>query len=144
MKYDASILTRPLVIAYPKDTVFEAAKTMTEKKVGSVVVIDATGWPVGILTERDILRRVVAQNKDPQKTLVQEVMTEDPVMLESCEPLEVVFDHLGKKFRHLPITEDGRVVGMVSLTDVAKILPKVFKEKKYLKEFAEALQKIED
>lgn len=138
MKYSAEVLSKPVATCYPEETVFDAAKKMYERKIGSIVIVSDTDLPIGILSERDIVNRVVAVGKDSKKTKVSEVMTPDPVTLESSEPLEVVFEYIGKKFRHLPITEEGRLVGIVSLTDVAKILPKIFKDQKFVKEFARA------
>ena len=141
MQYSAGLLSKPVVTCYPGETVFDASKKMYERKIGSIVIVSDTDLPIGILSERDIVNRVVAREKDPKKTKVSEVMTPDPVTLESSEPLEVVFDYIGKKFRHLPITEEGRLVGIVSLTDVAKVLPKICQDKNFIKEFALALSK---
>jgi len=139
MKYSASLLAKPVVTCYPEETVFDAAVKMHDHKIGSIVVISETDLPIGILSERDIVNRLVATGKDAKKTNVSAVMTPEPVTLESSEPLEVVFEYIGKKFRHLPITEEGRLIGIVSLTDVAKVLPKIFKDEKLIKEFALAV-----
>ena len=139
MKYTAGVLAKYVVTCYPDETVFDASKKMFDKHVGSVVIVSETDLPIGILSERDIVNRVVATGKDTKKTKVKDVMTPNPVTLESSEPLEVVFEHIGRKFRHLPITEEGRLVGIVSLSDVAKILPKIFGNKQFVKEFADAM-----
>ena len=141
MQYTAELLTKPVVTCYPEETILDVAKKMLERKIGSIVVVSDNDLPIGILSERDIVNRVVACQKDSKQTKVSEVMTPDPVTLESSEPLEIVFEYIGKKFRHLPITEEGRLVGIVSLTDVAKILPKICQDKKFIEEFAIAISK---
>lgn len=100
------------------DMVLEAARMMNERKIGSVVVTHGENV-VGIFTERDILVRVVAQGRDPGNTPVGEVMTRPVAVchpdtkLEECKSIVS-----GKRIRHLPVVEEGRLVGIVTSGDL--------------------------
>ena len=99
-------------------TVFEAAKLLSEKRVGAVVV---TSGPrvIGIFTERDLVNRVVAAGLDPSQTPVGEVMT-SPVVC--CQPqttkAECVKVMTERRIRHLPIADHEELVGMISIGDI--------------------------
>jgi CBS domain-containing protein len=103
----------------PDATVLVAAQKMNEHHVGSLVVTK-DGRLAGIFTERDILRRVVGEGRDPEKTTVGEVMT----TAVACAAPETTLDEMKhvmreKRIRHLPVVvEDRRVIGMVSIGDL--------------------------
>jgi CBS domain-containing protein len=140
MPHAASLLIREVVVATQTDSVLEAARLMRQAKTGCVVVIEG-GRAKGILSERDVLNRVVAEGKDPARTKVVEVMTPDPVTVDAAQPLDKVFAVLAEgRFRHLPVTENGRLVGIVSLTDLAKVLREVYKEERYIQYFADYME----
>jgi CBS domain-containing protein len=81
------------------------------------------GVLVGIFTERDVLMRVVAAERDPKTTPVAHVMTRSPITIPSSMTVEEVMDlHSGKHFRHLPVVENGRVIGMISVRDILRWL----------------------
>ena len=109
----------------PDATALEAAQLMNRHRIGSVVVI-AEGKPTGIFTERDVLRRIVAEQRDPAATKVGEVMT-TPVACAAPhttdEELRDVFRN--KRIRHLPVVDAGKVIGMVSIGDVNRVEKKV-------------------
>jgi CBS domain-containing protein len=99
-------------------TVFAAVQEMISKKIGSVLVMEGDTL-VGIFTERDVLVRVVGARRDPMTTPIAHVMTQDPVTIPSSMTIEEVLDlHGGKQFRHLPVVDGGRVVGMISFRDI--------------------------
>ncbi|HQU50203.1 MAG TPA: CBS domain-containing protein [Casimicrobiaceae bacterium] len=108
---------RPPVTVTRTATVVEAARQMKQRNVGSVLVVDGARL-VGIFTERDALFRVLAAERDPSATRMSEVMTPQPQTLTADEPflraLRVV--HEGR-FRHLPVVEQGRPIGIVSVRD---------------------------
>lgn len=140
MAQTAKALMRDVVCLTPKDTVSKAAKVMKEKNIGSVF-IGKLPAPEGIFTERDVTRRVVAEGLDPAKTPVGSVMTRKLVTVDSSEPLDKVFDCLAKgQFRHLPVTEGGKVVGVLSLTDLVRVLGEMVREGKLLESIAEDLK----
>lgn len=108
---------RPPVTVTRESTVVDAARRMRERNVGSVLVVDGQRL-AGIFTERDALFRVLAAARDPATTTLGEVMTPQPQTLHPDEPflraLRVM--HEGK-FRHLPVVEFGRPLGIVSVRD---------------------------
>jgi CBS domain-containing protein len=105
---------RKLVVAAPTTTVGEAARLMKEGKVGAVLVVEE-GRLVGIFTERDALFRVVAPGLDPTKTELRDVMTRDPTTVAPDETFGYALLLMHEKgFRHTPVVENGRPVGVIS------------------------------
>lgn len=99
-------------------TVLETVRAMVERNIGAVPVIHA-GELVGIFSERDLMRRVVAEGRDPRATCMAEVMTEDPLAVGTGEDLETCMALMRRHgFRHLPVCHEGHLVGMVSLRDI--------------------------
>lgn len=110
---------RGAVTVAPETKVADVADRMDLHGVGTVVVVDGERRPLGIVSDRDLMRRVVAPNRDPEKTLASDVMTADPATGEVDEPLERVLARMReRKVRRLPILREGRVVGLVALDDV--------------------------
>jgi len=137
MKETAKVLMRDVVSVPPETSVADVARIMKKVNIGSVFVGDKAK-PDGIFTERDLARKIVAEGLDPAATQVSVAMTRKLVTVESSEPLSAVFRCLAKgQFRHLPITEGGVVVGIVSLTDLAKVLGEMAEDEKYLQSFAD-------
>ena len=105
---------REALKAAPDTLVSKAATLMEEKNVGAIMVVEDDKL-VGIFTERDVVFRVVARGLDPQTTPVAEVMTRGPLTVDPDTPFGyalVVMQENG--FRHLPVVQDGRPVGIVS------------------------------
>ena len=99
-------------------TVREAARLMAARNIGSVLVTARDGRLEGILTERDILCRIVAPGCDPDRTRLQEVMTKDPDTIGPDEPaIEALRRMRDGGYRHLPVVDGGRLVGIVSRRD---------------------------
>jgi CBS domain-containing protein len=115
----ADLMNQDVVTVAPEDTLGEAAAKMTEKGIGAVVVSDF-GRMIGILSERDIMR-AVADRVHSSEARVREWMTPDPVTATADTPIEeagrTMLDH---GFRHLPVVEGERAIGIVSLRDVAE------------------------
>jgi CBS domain-containing protein len=108
----------------PSALVREAAKTMGSNKVSAVLVTDGDRL-VGIFTERDLTARVVAVGLDPDKTPLSQVMTARPdVLAPEDSPLNALELMRLRHYRHLPVVEDGRVVGMVSIRDLYAVVKK--------------------
>ncbi len=103
-------------------TVADAAKQMASHNVGSLVVVD-NERPVGIFTERDLLNRVVAKDKDPKTVKVSEVMTKDVFTVQADEFIGNVYHKLAERgIRHAPVVDKGNLVGITSARDLARIL----------------------
>jgi CBS domain-containing protein len=103
-------------------TVAEAVQEMIKERIGSVLIVDGEAL-VGIFTERDVLVRVVGARRDPQTTPISHVMTHNPTSIDSSTTVEELMDmHSGKEFRHLPVVDNGRIIGMLSFRDVLRWL----------------------
>jgi citrate synthase len=114
------LMSSPVVTAAASETVTEAARRMKEQRVGSVVVVEANR-PVGILTERDLVR-CSAEGSDPASVKVSEWMTENPDTVQTSETAGDAFKSLSEHgYRHIPVVDDGELVGIVSLRDLMKI-----------------------
>ena len=99
-------------------TVLETVRAMVERNIGAVPVLH-NGKVVGIFSERDLMSRVVAEGLDPRTTLVEEVMTRDPLTVSPCESMENCMLLMRRHgFRHLPVCDGGRLVAVVSLRDI--------------------------
>jgi CBS domain-containing protein len=99
-------------------SVFETVCAMVERNIGAVPVVH-NGRLVGIFSERDLMRRVVAEGRDPGGTCMAEVMTDDPMTINMDEELENCMALMRRHgFRHLPVCHEGHLVGMVSLRDI--------------------------
>ncbi len=103
----------------PDATVLAAALLMNEHKVGAVVVIEA-GHVRGMFTERDILRRIVAERRDPAATIVEQVMTAEVVCCTRETPVEEARAIMKtRRIRHLPVVDEARrICGLVSIGDL--------------------------
>jgi CBS domain-containing protein len=104
----------------PTMNVADAVAEMNHHRVGSVLVIDG-GRLVGIFTERDVLRRVVGAGVDPKQSVVAEVMTAGVITISpeaTIEETMVLFTE--KRCRHLPVVDNGRLVGTISIGDVTR------------------------
>jgi CBS domain-containing protein len=100
-------------------SVREAAVTMAKRRIGAVVVLDATDRMAGIFTERDVMTKVVAAHRDPDTTTLAEVMTPDPDTIGPDDTAAEALDMMRKRgYRHLPVVEGGRLIGMVSVRDL--------------------------
>jgi CBS domain-containing protein len=107
-----------LISARPDETAREAAKRMAENCCGSVLVMEDDRM-LGIFTERDLLARVVAAGRNPAQAKVREVMTTDIQTIEAGEPVEEAIRRMDEGgFRHLPVVEGERVLGIVSARDI--------------------------
>ena len=103
----------------PSATVFEAAVCMNDKKIGALLVLDQ-GRLLGIITERDILQRVVAQRRDVAETLVEEVMTTEVACCQSDTSLDEARGVMkNRRIRHLPVVDaDERLLAVISIGDL--------------------------
>ena len=103
----------------PAATVLDAALVMNEHKIGSLLVMDG-GRLAGIITERDLLQRVVARRRDPAELPVGEVMTAELVCCQPCTTLDEARGVMkNRRIRHLPVVDDqGQLLGLVSIGDL--------------------------
>ena len=105
----------------PDDTVTEAAKQMAGYNVGAIIVTEGDALR-GILSERDIMKKIVAGGLDPAATKVSEIMTADPDTLGPDSTSSEALEQMNSKgYRHLPVVDSGKVVGMVSIRDLYNV-----------------------
>jgi CBS domain-containing protein len=102
-------------------TVVTAAEEMRAKEIGDVIVVDAEKKVVGIVTDRDLAVRVIAEHRDPEVTKVEEVMTPDPVTIDALADVEEAERLMRERLVHrLPVVgRDGEPLGLLSLEDLA-------------------------
>ena len=106
----------------PHSTVYDALALMAEKNIGALIVRDAAR-PVGIFSERDYARQVILKGKTSRDTLVRDVMTSKVVFVRPEQSIEECMALMtDKRFRHLPVLEEGQLVGILSIGDVVKVL----------------------
>jgi CBS domain-containing protein len=102
-----------------EDTAFQAAKLMANKHIAALVVVDGESKIIGIVTERDMTQRVIAAGLDGKTTPVKHIMTENP---DTLSPEDSAGDALElmqtRNYRHLPVTEDGKCIAVVSIRDL--------------------------
>ncbi len=114
--------TSPVVLNR-KATVMDAAKEMKGEGVGSIIVVD-DGMPVGIITESDILRKVVAEGKHPSEITVGDIMSSPPIVTSPDTKIEEIIKIMGaNKIRRLPVVKNGKLVGMATGRDLLQISP---------------------
>jgi CBS domain-containing protein len=104
----------------PDQTVREAVALLVDKRIGAVVVVDGTGRPVGIVSERDVVREL-AKNENVLNEPASRVMTVDVIIARPSDDTRAVSKTMTvKRFRHLPVMDHHELVGIVSIGDVVK------------------------
>ena len=122
------ICCRRVDFADPGESVRAAAQRMTAKDVGTLLVVDGARRPLGILSERDVVVRVLALGRDPELVTVGEAMTYGPVTVREDSPVERAFERMrAHGVRRLPVVAaDGRLVGVLGVDDVLDLLVEEF------------------
>ena len=109
----------------PNDTVYNGLELMVENNLGALMVVD-NGHFTGIFTERDYARKVILRGKASKETLVKEIMSEHPATvtldttIEDC--MKIMTSTSGVTIRHLPVLENGELVGLISMGDVVRFI----------------------
>lgn len=126
------VMVREVITIDDNSTVKEAAEVMNKFEIGCMIVV-RKGKAMGIITERDLLKRVVAEARDASKTKVKDIMTTPLVVAEPSMELEEAIKLMFKmKIKKLPVVDDNRLVGLISLTDIARFQPQMIKILKQL------------
>ncbi|MBN8753030.1 MULTISPECIES: CBS domain-containing protein [Variovorax] len=132
-----SISRTHLVSLTPQASVRDAACVMTRANCGSVLVMELPDSLLGILTERDLMTRVLARGLDPDRTPVREVMTPNPICVPPETPVsDAVVLMIERGFRHLPLATEKKILGVFSMRDA---LPREIGAAVSLTEFREQL-----
>ena len=115
------------ITAYSNKTAIDAASIMASKKISSVIVIDKENRPLGIITERDLVKRICLKNLNAKDLLVEDIMTSPLITIMAYDSIDTASRiMLSNKIKRLAVLEaDGRIVGMISVTDINKNLSKI-------------------
>ncbi len=125
----------PLEVINLSDDAYTASKLMKDKQISSIIVIDEEKHPIGIITERDIVRRVVCDKKNASNTSVESIMSKPLVTVEYKANIDEAVAIMTKnKIRRLPIVKDGHLYGLITATNLIKyIFQKYVADKEILK-----------
>ncbi|MGB9717737.1 MAG: cyclic nucleotide-binding/CBS domain-containing protein [Thermoproteota archaeon] len=116
------VMSSPVVSVLPTDSVFEAASRMMSHGVGAVVV-ESGGRPEGIVTERDLIKRVLMEGKDPKKVACREIMSKPLITIDpEASILKAVTLMKEKEIRRIVVVKGGRMVGIVTEKELIKNL----------------------
>tara|TARA_B100001175_G_C19243486_1_gene511165 strand:- start:177 stop:611 length:435 start_codon:yes stop_codon:yes gene_type:complete len=107
----------------------QALVLMSEKNIGAIIIVDNNDFPIGIFSERDYARKIILKGKSSKDTLLDEVMTKELITVTRDDKVEQCMEiMIQKKIRHLPVLEDKKIVGIISIGDLLKIMIKEQKE----------------
>ena len=110
-------------------SVMQALILMSEKNIGAIVIVDNNDFPIGIFSERDYARKIVLKGKSSKDTLLDEVMTKELITVTRDYKIDQCMEIMNeKRIRHLPVLENKKIVGIISIGDVLKIMIKEQKE----------------
>ena len=118
------IMTSPVVTVGMDESAYTVAKLMAENHVGSVIVVDGSGIPRGIITEGDLISRVLAMRRDPEKTRARDIMSQPLITVESTLSVREAAELMAHRgIGHLPVVRNGKLVGIVAEFDIVTIAP---------------------
>ncbi len=119
------IMTKRIVTIDQEKTVQQAAKKMVKSRVGSIIVLKKNK-PIGIITETDMNKRVVALAKDPKKLKAKDIMSSPIVFIDPNDDISEVVDKMKKyKIRRFPVIKKGKIIGILTHTDIARVSPEM-------------------
>jgi len=121
------MMKRPLVTVDVNDTVRDACDKYRDHKVGCLIVTDREQI-AGLVTERDVIKRTICMDKDPNTTKINEIMSTDVKTIDSYAEVEEAIRMIKEyKIKKLPVASNGRLVGIITITDLAHTRPTVKK-----------------
>jgi len=110
-------------------SVRQALVLMSEKNIGAIIIVDNNDFPIGIFSERDYARKVILKGKSSKDTILDEVMTKELITVTRDYKIDQCMEIMTeKRIRHLPVLENKKIVGIISIGDVLKIMIKDQKE----------------
>jgi CBS domain-containing protein len=112
-----------IISVEPTITVYKAIELMSEKNISSLMITDKEGKLLGIFTERDYARKLILKGKSSKDTLIRDLMTENPITVASDTSIDECMKVMANKYvRHLPVLDNGKIMGMVSMGDVVRFI----------------------
>ena len=110
-------------------SVRQALVLMSEKNIGAIIIVDNNDFPIGIFSERDYARKIILKGKSSKDTLLDEVMSKELITVTRDYKIDQCMEIMNeKRIRHLPVLENKKIVGIISIGDVLKIMIKEQKE----------------
>ena len=126
------IMKNKIVTIDSNKTILDASNIYRENKVGCLIITDK-GQVVGIVTERDLIERTICQHRDPENTKIKEIMSSDIKTIDPIDRVEKALDIIKRyKIKKLPVVTGNKLVGIVTITDIAYARPDV---KKFLEKW---------
>ena len=118
------------ILTISKDqSVMQALILMSEKNIGAIIIVDTNDFPIGIFSERDYARKIILKGKSSKDTLLDEVMTKELITVTKDYKIDQCMEIMNeKRIRHLPVLENKKIVGIISIRDVLKIMIEEQKE----------------
>ncbi len=117
------ILNRDVIVISPSAPISEASYLMMREEIGSLVVVDDDNFPIGIITDRDMVVSVIAEGSNPEETVVEEVMTKNIVYVEEDTDLMDILSTLSEySIRRIPVTNNGKLTGIISVDDLIVVI----------------------
>jgi CBS domain-containing protein len=136
-------MTRAVVSVTPEDTASTAAQLLSRHNIGAVPVCADDGVLRGIVTDRDLVLRCLAAERDPETTSVREIMTTAPLSVSPGDDVRAAAHSMAsEQIRRTPVTENGRVVGMLSLGDLARVRAYDMEASKALSEISSNVRRV--
>jgi CBS domain-containing protein len=118
-----NIMKTKVITVSPSAPITEAALLMRDEDIGALLVVDDVEVPVGIITDRDIVVSVLAENKDPEEIVVEDVMTKKLVTVQEDTNVFDILRTLSKhSIRRVPVTRKGKLTGMISVDDIVVVV----------------------
>jgi CBS domain-containing protein len=118
------VMSSPVITTKDTDTVLAATKSMKKNGIGCVIVVDKSGKPIGLMTERDVVRRVAAMDLLPSKVLTGKSMTKPPATVEASANVTDAAKKMRElKIRRLVVLEGGKLKGIITSNDIVDITP---------------------
>jgi CBS domain-containing protein len=137
----SEVMTRNLVCAEPGDSVANVARLMKENDIGPIPIVETQNSKklVGIVTDRDLAMKVVAEGRDPRTTPVREVMTTSVVTCRDDDDIQTAMDTMAtQQLRRVPVVDDGNtLIGIIAQADIATRVDKPEKTGEVVKEISE-------
>lgn len=117
------ILNRDVIVISPSAPISEASYLMMREEIGSLVVVDSDNFPIGIITDRDMVVSVIAEGSNPEEVVVEEVMTKDIVYVEEDTDIMDILSTLSEySIRRIPVTNNGKLSGIISVDDLIVVI----------------------
>jgi CBS domain-containing protein len=118
-----NIMKTKVITVSPSAPITEAALLMRDEDIGALIVVDDTEVPVGIITDRDIVVSVLAENKDPGEVVVKDVMTKQLHMVQEDTNVFDILRMLSRNsIRRVPVTRRGKLSGIISVDDIVVVV----------------------